>query len=366
MSEKELDNFLENIPSDIEKEKIVELPIGHIKGLSKETEKTLKNILNINTIAEFAQKILTHTNIHLLKVLGIDEATLETFQAVANYIFKLVRGTVDLNLSMKILLAGLDNAGKTAILNIITKRFNITNLKPTKEAVIEKMESKDVTFVIWDMGGQERYRRNYIENPDRYFVDVQSFIYVIDVQDKKNYELSKEYLSKIVSILESFNEFPEFFVFLHKADPEIYDKIQPDLKDCEEIIKNIFEDRAFQYRIFHTSVYNTALTGGNFADSLANLFELEVHEDTSSAELLNSLQLVYNNFIRFSYVLETFEKRLSNIEAHISGGKAIELPTAPTTKAALITKLEKPALPPRQALVSELKQLFRKTRASDA
>ncbi len=363
MSQDELEKFLENLPINIEPKKILDLPISHIRGITPDVEKTLKNILDIKTIASFAQKVLTNSNVTLLKVLGIDEATLDKFQAMANYIFKLVHGTVDLNLSMKILLAGLDNAGKTAILNIITKRFNITNLKPTKEAVIEKIESDDVTFVIWDMGGQERYRRNYIENPDRYFVDVQSFIYVIDVQDKEKYQLSKEYLAKIVEILESFNEFPEFFVFLHKADPDIYEKLKPNLTECEEIIKNIFEDRAFQYRIIHTSVYNTSISGESFADSLANLFQLADRKDKTSADLLNSLQLVYNNIIKISFVLEGFENRLSSIEARISGGDPISTPTTATTKLAL-KPLEKPTLPPRQALISELRQLFRKTRSA--
>jgi hypothetical protein len=226
------------------------------------------------------------------------------------------------------------------------------------------MESDDVTFVIWDMGGQDRYRKKYIEYPDRYFIDVQSVIYVIDVQDKEKYDLSQDYLAKLVEIFEGFEEYPDFFIFLHKADPEIYEKLKPDLAVCEDFVTKIFENRPFEHRIFHTSIYNTAISGENFADSLANLFELSNRTDDTSADLLNSLQLVYNNIIKISYVLEGFENRLSRIESQIAtGGVAPEIPAKaapPSATTPALKSIEEPVIPPRQALLGELKSLFRR------
>lgn len=361
MIPEEIQKFLQDVPADIEKEKILKLPISHIKDIPQETQKTLENTLSVKTIADFAGKVLTSSNIHLLKLLNIEESALDRWQTIANYILNLIRGTAELDLTMKILLAGLDNAGKTAILNIITKRFNITNLKPTIKVETAQMEAENVTFVIWDMGGQERYRKEYISHPERFFVNVQSVIYVIDVQDDTNYKLSKEYLSQILDILDSFKEYPDFYIFLHKADPKIYDQIQDKLKECDDIVQKIFEDRPFQYHTFHSSIYNTVLTGKNFTQSLGHLFDLKDRKETSS-DLVESLELIYNNFINLSYLVENLETRVTQLETQnqrlqsmVSEGDLKKIPTKLPLK-----PMEKPALPPRQALVQELKQLFRK------
>ena len=141
------------------------------------------------------------------------------------------------------------------------------------------------------MGGQDEYRKIYIAHPERFFVNVYSVVYVIDVQDKSNYKLSLSYLEKIMTILESFGEFADFIIFLHKADPQIYDKIQNVMVQIEGEIEEIFKKYNFVHRIYHTSIFNTILTESNIFESLSNLFELSNQKETSPA-LLNTIQLV--------------------------------------------------------------------------
>jgi small GTP-binding protein len=307
----------------------------------------------------------------VLKFSDISEDQIEKWQSIATYIVKEIDGTTEISEKKKILLAGLDNAGKTAILNILTKRFKIANLQPTKNVDVAQLTSENITFNIWDMGGQEEYRKNYIAHPERFFVNVQSVIYVIDVQDNRKYDLSVSYLKKVLDILKSFEEFPDFFVFLHKADPQIYDNIKKYIGDLEDKLTETFKQYNFSHRIFHTSIYNTILTETNILDSLSNLFELTQHKETPPIEL-NLVQTVYDNFISFSYVVEEkfqhMENRMNNVEmqnrnlmnalGQTQAGQPISAPLSTTPS----TSPPKPPSPvnARQALNDELKKLFRK------
>lgn len=369
MLPKEIEKMLVNVPPAIEPKKILELSISHIKGISLETQNTLKKTLDVKTIADFANKILSYSNIHLLKLLNIKEDDLERWQTVANYITRFVQGKVEMSVKVKILLSGLDNAGKSAILNILTKRFsNLANLKPTVEVNIEQFpmaDASNVSFVYWDMGGQDQYRAKYIESPERYFIDVKSVIYVIDIQDKATYEQSKAYLVKILDILESFSQYPDFYIFLHKADPQIYNKIQKDLKDMEDQISRIFANRSFEYHVLHTSIYNSILTGTNFAESLGCLFEFTKKE--TSSDLLNAIQRVYDRFIGFSYAIEEkiqkLESKINDLESK-NRQMCDVIPSCSSKPEEVVAKLssilreEKPPVSPRDALNKEIKQLL--------
>jgi len=63
--------------------------------------------------------------------------------------------------SLKIVLSGLDYAGKTSILTALDKKFDfekyIAQLKPTIKVEYNKRNFLGYTIYIWDMGGQERY-----------------------------------------------------------------------------------------------------------------------------------------------------------------------------------------------------------------
>ena len=69
---------------------------------------------------------------------------------------------------VRILMLGLDNAGKTTIL----KKFNgedINSISPTLGFNIKTLEHKGYNLNIWDVGGQKSLRsywRNYFETTD--------------------------------------------------------------------------------------------------------------------------------------------------------------------------------------------------------
>ncbi|VVC92306.1 unnamed protein product [Leptidea sinapis] len=79
---------------------------------------------------------------------------------------------------MRILMLGLDNAGKTTIL----KRFNgepIDTISPTLGFNIKTLEHKGFKLNIWDVGGQKSLR-SYWKN---YFESTDGVVWVVDSAD---------------------------------------------------------------------------------------------------------------------------------------------------------------------------------------
>lgn len=121
----------------------------------------------------------------------------------------------------KIVLAGLDNSGKTSILLSLTRDTNLLSyyaLKPTPGLNIKNYNNSDTIFNIWDMGGQEKYRQDYIKKLDSY-IDADKIIFVIDVQDVERYDLALEYLAAFINAIQEKDQKIEFSIFLHKFDP---------------------------------------------------------------------------------------------------------------------------------------------------
>ncbi len=157
---------------------------------------------------------------------------------------------------IKILILGLKSSGKTSIVISLQKKINLLNfinLKPTRGINKIEFEEGNSKFYIWDFGGQESYRKEYIERMDRYFNETKKFIYVIDIQEQELYDSSLGFLEDIILILKNKELVTNISIFLHKFDPdlEIEEEIPINLvKKIEALIP-----KEFKYKIFKTSIY---------------------------------------------------------------------------------------------------------------
>ncbi|MHA1148832.1 MAG: ADP-ribosylation factor-like protein [Promethearchaeota archaeon] len=167
--------------------------------------------------------------------------------------------------SVKILILGLDNSGKTSICLSLQKSTNLLDfyqLKPTKGVSIQKLECNSGDLSLWDFGGQQRYRVEYLENFQKYTGNMSQIIYVIDVQNVKRYDESLNYLKDIINSLNQENVKVEISVYLHKYDPSL-----PFKKEFKEINEQINQKllpelkklipKAFKSQVFKTSIYTT-------------------------------------------------------------------------------------------------------------
>ena len=84
----------------------------------------------------------------------------------------------------KIVIAGLDNAGKTSALIALRQKYNfyerVKNLKPTIKIDYNSFKFlKTFRINLWDMGGQKKFRKIYTSNPI-YFEDTDYVYYLIE------------------------------------------------------------------------------------------------------------------------------------------------------------------------------------------
>ncbi|KAM4619283.1 ADP-ribosylation factor 4-like [Polymixia lowei] len=94
---------------------------------------------------------------------------------------------------MRILMVGLDAAGKTTILYKL-KLGEIVTTIPTIGFNVETVEYNNICFTVWDVGGQDKIRPLW----RHYFQNTQGLIFVVDSNDKERVAESAEELSKML------------------------------------------------------------------------------------------------------------------------------------------------------------------------
>jgi len=80
---------------------------------------------------------------------------------------------------LRLLLLGLDNAGKTTLLKKLASE-DIAHITPTQGFNIKSVQSEGFKLNVWDIGGQRKIRpywRNYFENTDVLVSSVKSHLH---------------------------------------------------------------------------------------------------------------------------------------------------------------------------------------------
>lgn len=153
---------------------------------------------------------------------------------------------------MRLLMLGLDNAGKTTIL----KKFigeDIDKISPTLGFNIKTIEHREYKLNIWDVGGQKSLRsywRNYFESTD-------GLLWVVDSADKRRLEDCKKELHEL--LLEERLAGATLLVFANKQD-------LPGSLTAKEISEFLELDKI---KTHHWSIYPcSAVTGLNLLEGV--------------------------------------------------------------------------------------------------
>ncbi|MFX1315196.1 MAG: ADP-ribosylation factor-like protein [Promethearchaeota archaeon] len=125
---------------------------------------------------------------------------------------------------IKLTIAGLDNASKTSFLITLRKKYNfyehVKQLKPTINVDYSSFDFLNIYCInLWDMGGQAKFGKIYINNPI-YFADTNYLFYLIDIQDELRFEESIHYLSDLLDIFRILEYSNEIIICFHKCDPK--------------------------------------------------------------------------------------------------------------------------------------------------
>lgn len=97
------------------------------------------------------------------------------------------------NTKARILLLGLDAAGKTTILYKL-KLGEMIHTIPTIGFNVETVQYKNASFTVWDIGGQNRIRPLW----RHYFVGTDALIWVVDSADRERIDEAAEELSSLL------------------------------------------------------------------------------------------------------------------------------------------------------------------------
>ncbi|KAI0167721.1 ADP-ribosylation factor family-domain-containing protein [Pestalotiopsis sp. NC0098] len=158
---------------------------------------------------------------------------------------------------MRILMLGLDNAGKTTIVKKIMNE-DVNTVSPTLGFIIKTIDYEGYKLNIWDVGGQKTLRsywRNYFEKTD-------ALIWVVDATDRLRIDDCKEELHGLLQ--EERLSGASLLVFANKTD----------VQGCmgeDEILQGLqLKDiRSHRWQILQCS----AMTGRNLKEGLAWVVE---------------------------------------------------------------------------------------------
>ncbi|CAI5464152.1 unnamed protein product [Closterium sp. Yama58-4] len=95
---------------------------------------------------------------------------------------------------MRILMVGLDAAGKTTILYKLKLGELVTTI-PTIGFNVETVEYKNISFTVWDVGGQDKIRPLW----RHYFNNTQGLIYVVDSNDRERVMEARDELHRMLN-----------------------------------------------------------------------------------------------------------------------------------------------------------------------
>lgn len=378
-------------------EDILNLPIYSYKFLDKKTAKILKDVFDISSIESAAQldredpfnmlrdidstkdpikaaelQEQLEEKIELLKEKNPNiESTLKKVITISSILNAIKEETESFEPeSQKVVVIGLDNAGKSAILSQFGGRLGINDLialKPTKgvERKHIKAEGSEIDLFLWDLGGQVQYRNKYVKNPENYFLKTDLLIYVIDVQDPDRFPESFEYFEEVLKILKMLEEEPFVMIYIHKYDPDL--KGNPEVLLNIELLKDnlnqLLNEYGYDYEAYLTSIYSLITNEPQFSryikdvmkstDSLTNPTLKKVEG------LGKTLEETMNAVIRLS---ESISKQINDLDSRL---RAIESGAFQIAQSGVPIAIQTPNQAGRPGdsrlkVLDELKQLFDK------
>ncbi|KAB5513795.1 hypothetical protein DKX38_027701 [Salix brachista] len=113
------------------------------------------------------------------------------------------------NQEARILVLGLDNAGKTTILYRL-QMGEVVSTIPTIGFNVETVQYNNIKFQVWDLGGQTSIRPYW----RCYFPNTQAVIYVVDSSDTERIGIAKEEFHSILELIMFAHILPDIVIGL--------------------------------------------------------------------------------------------------------------------------------------------------------
>ena len=233
-----------------------------------------------------------------------------------------IKDPFSLKRQIKILMTGLDRAGKTSFLHAVKQRYSeIIKTLPTKGVARSEekiFEEQNSLISLWDLGGQKKYRDLFLEQRKVYLYNVDLLFYFIDIQDTERISEAIELFGSVINSLIELEEFPPIVICLNKCDPDVKNAkdIKKNIKAVKEKIKEISE--RFFVKIFQTSIFDHWSLVSAYSFGLSQLspnrelFENQLKHfakkiSSDAILLLNENGIILSNFSKSGISEKVFE-----------------------------------------------------------
>ena len=238
-------------------------------------------------------------------------------------------------LGYKILIAGLSEAGKTAVKRIFflkQRTEDVDSLSATINYERMSVTISDTPITIMDLGGQKIFLRRFLSGFSPFvFSSVKVLIFLIDVANKTSRNNAIQYFRACLEKITTFSPDAEIYVFLHKNDLVIN---SPNYESIHEQLKEQFQ---LEYpkgplRFFRTTIYHPE----SVINAFGRIIELVIPEIAKS------------DFVE--------EREIGEIEEFHATGMTLLRPTAVVTSRPVESIAPKMAGDP--AVLSKLQRLM--------
>lgn len=95
---------------------------------------------------------------------------------------------------MEVTLVGLQNSGKTTLVNVLATGEYTEDMIPTVGFNMRKITKGRVTLKVWDIGGQPRFRSMW----ERYCRGVNAIVFVVDAADTAKLDMARNELRNLL------------------------------------------------------------------------------------------------------------------------------------------------------------------------
>ena len=173
---------------------------------------------------------------------------------------------------LKLIFAGLDDSGKTSFLLSVDRKYSkLIGLKPTTGASIKSIEALGATIFLWDLGGQLKFRRKYIDKAEIYLYEADLIFYFIDIRNESRFDESIEYLLSIKKVLEEFKQNTPIVYILSKGDSDILNtgEIKNNIENVKQKLFDITSKESPEF--FVTSIFQIFTILRAFSSGISKL-----------------------------------------------------------------------------------------------
>ncbi|MFX1508430.1 MAG: ADP-ribosylation factor-like protein, partial [Promethearchaeota archaeon] len=223
---------------------------------------------------------------------------------------------IDARLGYKIILAGLAEAGKTAVKRLFFlkhKTEDVDGLTATLSYERLAVTISKTPITILDLGGQRIFLKRFLTTFSPFiFNSVVTLVFLIDVSNRTARNNAVQYFKACLEKIEKYSPEAQIFVFLHKNDLVEH---WPNYESIHEQLKEQFQiESKKQLRFFRTTIFNPKTV----IDSFGRIIELSMPELAKSE---------YVNGQTIGRIEEIFEKYAEASETLTEVAAQIRKPT---------------------------------------